>query len=233
MIIAVLVCLFGFFDLSLSQCDTKVTSNGFQYDLSSIQTVSGTDPDKTSGWVYTVNPCKALPMTCDVCQQSASYCQQSRDQRFTFCIGTLASATYNGASDGKSLTITFAAPQTGDPPVVREGKLIITCDPAAATPQKVDIHDPVDVKSYAIRYNSAAACGTSAMSGGTIFLIIFFSAIALYFLVGIAVMAGVKGQRGKEMVPNLEFWVSVPGLIQDGATFTIGKIKGLAGGGSA
>jgi len=228
MIIAVLVCLFAFCDISLAADCKSIVSNGFTYDLSSAQTVSGSDPDKTSGWVYTVNPCTPLPMTCDICTTTAGYCQQSRDQRFTFCIGSVSSNSFTGASDGKSITVNFQAPPTTDG-TVREGKLIITCDPGAATPQKVDIHDPVDVKSYAIRYNSIAGCGTSAISGGSIFLIIFFSAFALYFLIGIAVMAGVKGQRGKEMVPNVEFWISVPGLIQDGATFTISKIKGLAG----
>jgi len=232
MIITVLACLFAVIDISLAADCKNIISNGYSYDLSmlSTQPVSGSDPDKpTSGWVYSVNPCAPLQMNCDICTTNAGYCQQSRDQRFTFCVGTLASATFNGASDGKSITVNFQAPPTADQ-TVREGRLIISCDPAAATPQKIDIHDPVDVKSYTVKYASAAGCGNSAISGGSIFLIIFFSAFALYFLVGIAVMAGVKGQRGKEMVPNIEFWVMVPGLIQDGATFTISKIKGLSGG---
>lgn len=69
---------------------------------------------------------------------------------------------------------------------------------------------------------STAAPGTTAkptieegLSTGSILLIIFFVALILYLLGGI-IWNHVQGIRGIEMIPNIEFWRSLPGYIVDG-----------------
>jgi len=137
-------------------CREAVTTNGYTYDLVRIQTVSGSG--KVPEWyVYYVNPCNPLPMDCDVCGLNAGYCQQLRDKRFTFCVGTLPAKAYNGASDGKSLNITFVSlPENG---IVRSGILTINCDPNALTPQNINFHDPITIYDYRISYSLISGCG--------------------------------------------------------------------------
>ena len=52
------------------------------------------------------------------------------------------------------------------------------------------------------------------MSGGTIFIIIFFVALVVYFLVGVVVKWRVYNATGVELIPNTELWLGLPGLIR-------------------
>lgn len=74
--------------------------------------------------------------------------------------------------------------------------------------------------------------GEGGMSGGTIVLIILIVVIPVYIIGGCIFM---RKQRGTstmaESCPHNEFWFALPGLVKDGCLFTVGKIKGLGGGG--
>jgi hypothetical protein len=52
------------------------------------------------------------------------------------------------------------------------------------------------------------------MTGGTIFLIIFFVSVAVYLLVGVVVKWRVYSASGVELIPNTELWLGLPGLIR-------------------
>lgn len=61
----------------------------------------------------------------------------------------------------------------------------------------------------------------------------FFVFCPIYFGGGAFYNFKVKGKRGAEMVPNLEFWQSLPGLVKDGCKFSwaqtqvfIAKLRG-------
>lgn len=54
----------------------------------------------------------------------------------------------------------------------------------------------------------------SKPSTGTVLLIMFFISLLSYFLVGVTVNALYLGARGVEMIPNLDFWRSLPGLVR-------------------
>jgi hypothetical protein len=49
--------------------------------------------------------------------------------------------------------------------------------------------------------------------------------LTVYLLAGVSYNK-FKGESGVELVPNISFWREFPGLVQDGFTFTIGKIRG-------
>eukprot|EP01059_Diplonema_ambulator_P035790 TRINITY_DN858_c0_g1_i8.p2 TRINITY_DN858_c0_g1~~TRINITY_DN858_c0_g1_i8.p2 ORF type:complete len:188 (+),score=51.10 TRINITY_DN858_c0_g1_i8:51-614(+) len=66
----------------------------------------------------------------------------------------------------------------------------------------------------------------SGISGGAIFLIVFFVGFAVYFAAGMAYMHKAKGATGVEMVPHLEFWKDLPNLMKDGAFFIKNKVTG-------
>eukprot|EP00300_Choanocystis_sp_HF-7_P023904 c25292_g1_i1.p1 GENE.c25292_g1_i1~~c25292_g1_i1.p1 ORF type:complete len:268 (+),score=46.02 c25292_g1_i1:67-870(+) len=67
------------------------------------------------------------------------------------------------------------------------------------------------------------------ISGGSVILILFFVGLFLYFTVGMAYKALVVGSRGIEMVPNIGFWRSLPGLVLDGVNFVVSCGKNRPG----
>jgi len=193
--------------------------------------VAGSDPQdqNPNKYIYSVDLCSPIPFACDTCTTDSGYCQQSTDKKWTFCVGKYSTASFVGQDGGKGVQIYYTSPP-GNDGLVRKGTVTVNCNPNAKTPQNVDIHNPVNVNSYQISFDSAAGCaGGGGLSGGSIFLIILIPGIALYFFGGMLYLGALKGNRGKEMVPNIEFWVTVPGLVQDGITFTITKVKGFMG----
>lgn len=69
----------------------------------------------------------------------------------------------------------------------------------------------------------------SGLSTGSILLILFFVFLILYLVGGIIYKKIVNGAQGKELIPNIEFWTSLPGLVLDGCAFVCnccGKRKG-------
>jgi len=60
---------------------------------------------------------------------------------------------------------------------------------------------------------------------GSYILIIGVSVLALYIIVGMIWNRTKNQYTGLDLIPNYQFWRSVPGLVQDGITYTIIKIK--------
>ncbi|KYQ90524.1 hypothetical protein DLAC_11762 [Tieghemostelium lacteum] len=63
------------------------------------------------------------------------------------------------------------------------------------------------------------------LSGGDVFLIIFFCGFGAYFILG-AVILAIKGHRGKDLIVNKHFWHSFFSLVGDGFGFIKSKITG-------
>jgi len=49
----------------------------------------------------------------------------------------------------------------------------------------------------------------------------------VYFVSGFAYKSLVKGTRGIESIPHVDYWRDLPGLMADGFRFTFAKIRGL------
>jgi len=208
-------------------------NDGSVYDLTGLPTITGVDPNDNFKWSYSVNLCSPLPIACDVCLMDAGYCQVSPSRQTIFCVGSASQPpiSFAGLDGGKGVVATFTSPADKGG-TVRKGLVTVNCNSEASQPQNIKIHNPNDPTGYTISFDHALGCGTGgggALSGGSIFLILLFAGLAGYFLAGVIFLGAVKGQRGKEMIPNLGFWTLVPGLIQDGATFSIKKIKGMVG----
>lgn len=57
------------------------------------------------------------------------------------------------------------------------------------------------------------------LSTGSIFCVIFFVTAMTYFIGGGLIMYFARGARGVEVIPNFEFWASIPGLVKVRALF--------------
>jgi len=66
--------------------------------------------------------------------------------------------------------------------------------------------------------------GSGRLSGGSIFLIIFFVFGFVYFAGGCIFRRVSYGVGGMEACPNHEFWQSLPGLVSDGAKYVFNTI---------
>eukprot|EP01064_Diplonema_japonicum_P025384 TRINITY_DN3678_c0_g2_i1.p1 TRINITY_DN3678_c0_g2~~TRINITY_DN3678_c0_g2_i1.p1 ORF type:complete len:189 (+),score=37.86 TRINITY_DN3678_c0_g2_i1:54-620(+) len=71
-----------------------------------------------------------------------------------------------------------------------------------------------------------SSSSSDGISGGAIFLIIFFVGFAVYMAAGMAYMFKVKGESGVNIIPHVEFWKDLPNLMKDGALFIKNKVTG-------
>ncbi|KJE91000.1 hypothetical protein CAOG_02209 [Capsaspora owczarzaki ATCC 30864] len=199
----------------------------------SIPGVSSTGgPD---GYNYLYNFCPGLGKAVGSCAATDLVCQQSTGGS-TYVIGTNFMSTTDGTN---SNTVEFKSTDASP----RCTRVIFNCDPntkgepvTAATEQK-----PADLgclATYTMAFTHACFCpgstcnynpgggggdsGSSGLSGGSILLIIFFPTVFAYLVGGMIFKRTRSGASGVEMVPNIDFWREVPGLIKasDGFKFT-------------
>jgi len=123
--------------------------------------------------------------------------------------------------------------------IVRVTTIVLSCDQSTEYTFISLIESLLPKCQYTISANTKYACPIAAgasgkpagggLSGGSIFLIIFFTVSATYLLVGIVVKWRVYNATGVEMIPNTEFWVGLPGLVRDGIIFVKNKVTGAEG----
>eukprot|EP01084_Bolivina_argentea_P085734 154959_1 len=112
----------------------------------------------------------------------------------------------------------------------------LVCD--SSTDGRVMGMDEPRTCEYVMTINTRYACGVVAcssddgISGGSVFLIIFFSGFFLYFVVGYLVMAFTKNKEGgvadfSNNIPQKAFWCMLPSLVLAGCMFSKDFIVGL------
>ncbi|KAK7863225.1 hypothetical protein R5R35_001439 [Gryllus longicercus] len=88
--------------------------------------------------------------------------------------------------------------------------------------------------NYELLLNSPSACRQRVyvkteppdqpqghLSTGSVLVIMFIVFSSLYFVGGALVLKLLRGAEGREMIPNYDFWVSLPGLVKEGFLFTL------------
>ncbi|XP_014673518.1 PREDICTED: cation-dependent mannose-6-phosphate receptor-like [Priapulus caudatus] len=108
----------------------------------------------------------------------------------------------------------------------REAHIMIICDQHQTEPVLTVLDENRDkdtncyylfeISSSEVCNNEQAPSDSQGLSGGSIFVIIFFTVVGIYLLVGISYQRFVMGARGMEQMPNLSFWQSLGNLIADG-----------------
>ncbi|XP_076436565.1 uncharacterized protein LOC143276063 [Babylonia areolata] len=225
----------GSFSLSSQSCRkidacSCLLSNGDLVDLH----FSGRSEDgvpvfhyQSSPWsdYFKYSPCKGL--ACGDHLTDASLCIDDSIQRPSVELGTLSSAQF--LVTGENITLIYESNDTG-----RTVTSQVSLQCSHSREQFVLDSNTSSVYNFTLYSHCGCPglCGrsshpTTGMSAGTVLLLIFFSALFLYFGIGCLfrrVMYRVEGCA--EMVPHRGFWFSLPSLIKDGYLFFISPCIG-------
>jgi len=217
-----------------AQCKCKMPS-GNTYDISrlpaTIQQVS--DPNSVPTFYYYYKPCTALPSTsCGGLSSTSAVCQEIRwSPGFSEWtpVGDFKSDCSNWAENvpGNGVLVTF-----------RRGLDTLSdvnfiCGTSSTTPLRFVREQPIG--QYHFEWTTSFACpvggggggDSGGLSWGWILIIIFCCLVVVYLVGGVLVNRFWRQQSGWDMIPQREFWISVPGLVWDGLKFTWKTINAL------
>lgn len=161
--------------------------------------------NSTKDGSYAYDPCVPIATLpgCDnaaVCETTSSRTNQS--------LGDLTSAKYKGDPLEKTLSVVYT-----DKASSRTAEVELRCGPL-----KLLLRSKDGLK-YIFTMNSPNLCVTSGLSPGSILLIIFFVLVLIYIIGGMLYLRFAHGARGKEQIPNYDFWEDFPLLVRDGVVF--------------
>jgi len=149
--------------------------------------------------------------------------------------------TFNYLPDAGELQLSMA---DGDYPGCAPGKhrnvtisMHCSTDKNEVLPKVQPVMEIADNCTYYVRMTSVAACPTAigpgngggggGLSGGSVFIIVVIVVTVVYFAAGFAYKSLVKGTRGVESIPHVDYWRDLPGLVADGFRFVFAKIRGI------
>jgi len=211
-----------------AQCKCKLPS-GNTYDLSrlpsSILTVS--DPNSVPTFYYNYKPCSALPATsCGGLSSTSAVCQEIR--------WSPGFSEWNPVGDYTSDCSGWTEPSPGTGVLVTFHRgsdtlsdINFICGSSSSTTLKFVREQPIG--QYHFEWVTSFACPTAGGGGGDdsgglswgwILIIIFCCLVVVYLVGGVLVNRFWRQQSGWDMIPQREFWMSVPGLVWDGMKYT-------------
>ncbi|KAL4222547.1 hypothetical protein ACF0H5_018586 [Mactra antiquata] len=230
-VIISLYCLFSIVSLTsgedclkIDQCSCKTSQGAVDlHPLANDQenprfTVVG------GGYTYDYEPCKELTKPCATKTSGVAVCQRNTDN--SYIAGDVDSATFSGVPFGNSrLNLTYTSENGG---VLRKSVFHIVCVTTESGKLVSVKEDPPGSGVYLFELQTKYAClspitpdnNKKHISTGSVLLIIFFVLITVYLVGGILFMKFFAGAQGVELIPNYEFWSSLPGYIKDGCMFT-------------
>lgn len=218
------------------QCSCQFDDGSGTVDITSLGNTDQTpkfkdvlvDQDQT---YYSYNPCGGF--TEGDCSDAAA-CAISQDKTQSEQIGDASLAKTSFKFDSGNVQVSY----TSGSGVISLTEVILQCDQSACEP-KFEPQGRVSQGNFLMQLTTICACpnecdksgaakcrsgGSSGLGGGSILLIIFFSLLFVYLIVGALIMKFVKKAEGKEVIPNIGFWTAVPSHIKGGIMFTFAKI---------
>eukprot|EP00118_Oscarella_pearsei_P004255 m.17913 g.17913 ORF g.17913 m.17913 type:complete len:248 (+) comp27565_c0_seq3:34-777(+) len=167
-------------------------------------------------WYYDYNPCANFSN--DFCS-NAAICQMSANSSdgTGFNCGTADTSFGNTVDDGKLYIDYTGGDAVGN--TSRMSRVICICENEEEG--VLEAFGDGGTLQYDFTLTSKYCClvAVNGISPGSILLILFFSALFLYIVVGILVMKFGRGAEGKEVIPNISFWFGLPGLVKTGVLF--------------
>ncbi|XP_063385176.1 uncharacterized protein LOC134671295 [Cydia fagiglandana] len=98
----------------------------------------------------------------------------------------------------------------------------------AETDDQFYVKDTTEPDQIELAFFSRNACLRqieSSRSVGSTLLIIFFSFVIFYLVLGVCTKKFLMGATGIEVIPNLMFWTELPNLVKDGWAFALNGFK--------
>jgi len=211
----------------LSTCSAKL-DNGKIVDLKSLDNSQNpmvaqntVDPDYT----YTFNPCSPIACTSGVPPKAVA-CQKSIDGQFIYTLGDQQQPKLS--LDNGDLNFEWSTSSSS-----RKTSVLCKCGKSTSL---TFIREGSGSSTYYFSLTAKACCtdgsgggGGGGLSFGSILLIIGFTLAIVYAIAGVMFQKFVRKSEGKDLIPNAEFWTSLPGLTKDGVMFGVSKIRGSKG----
>jgi len=232
--------LFIFILLSHSNCQTVFYSCSWQNpstgDAYSLTPLMNNNTDYflavtgTSSWNVWINVCRQLVSL--LCGANVAACQQwdPSTPAGKASLGAASSVQWvplvrTTTAGQKGATAKFSAGTGG-----RSFEIDFQCDEKAGLGSpEFEVETPS--KFYNFKWASQYACPTNrpagpSISGGFIFLLIVLFCMIAYIVGGIIFNKVKRQAHGLELIPNFEFWTSLPGLVKDGVMFIVNSVRG-------
>ncbi|XP_067934753.1 uncharacterized protein [Watersipora subatra] len=193
---------------------------------------SSNSSDSKDLYTYYVNPCKLLlePTSLDVNCDKSSLCQKDvpYDDKSSqwYPIGSYT-IEYTGVPN-RDLQFHYGSQLFEG--VYRGSVINIVCDedqPVETLTFDGEHKLNEEVTEFSFTLRGDACCPikhggpNTALSAGSILLILFFVLLVVYFCGGMLFNKIGRGYTGVEIIPNYEFWSDLPKLVMDGWKFTI------------
>lgn len=239
----VLFALWFTFASGFDKCKTSV--EGVDYDFTALAAyiqanypnyyITGSDGNK-----YFYLPCQAQsnPNCKDkVPGQQPAACQQDQGGAW-HSLGNWDSITYNPLTGGGKGAILSASGGDGNPS--RKMEINYICDSSAGFGELKFMNEVSN--DYSFEWRSTCVCPGACskhggdgggdgpeISGGWIFIIILISCIVLYLVGGVLYNKFKNHATGIELIPNVAFWIALPGLVKDGHLYIYKKCRSLCG----
>ncbi|XP_003386100.1 PREDICTED: uncharacterized protein LOC100636408 [Amphimedon queenslandica] len=220
------LCLVSFLiDFSSATNCTKVsgkacqaTCNGKKYDLSHVTKSAKNITDSDDGYYYLVNFCEQVK-----CGQNngVAICQ-GKGIRY-FSLGTIDSAFWTTSDSSGDFNVTIHGTTQGDG-TVRTAIIMFT----SGKKNSIDFNGEGQGANQNTYYFTGTYHGGSESIAGAIgwvLISVALVALVIYFIAGILFMYIVKGARGLEVIPNVNFWKSLPLLIVEGCLFVVSPCR--------
>ncbi|XP_065845837.1 cation-dependent mannose-6-phosphate receptor-like [Oscarella lobularis] len=215
-----------------SQCKTMGTckcryGNNTMIDLTPLNGAGKPRFNVSDGsFYYAVDLCSEFHAK--FCENGASVCQTKLDYSDGWVCGRIDGSDFTLSIDNETETLYY---DLNDGDQSRKSRITLVCDESEEGTMQA--FGDAGTLSYNFKLTSKYACPvhfSSGLSGGSYLLIIFFSLVVTYFVVGILVMKFGKKAEGKEIIPNSGLWLSIPSLVKEGVVFLWHKIRGNGNG---
>lgn len=230
--IYVLVCISSVICSCLCKGDTPVCHwdvSGHYPKVIDLKAVLNDNDNRTFTTITTFNnsslrfyynPCYYLNNVSDICSRSA-LCVEHIDTSMYQDIGDFDNVRlYSDYADGYIRIHYKASQKTAQ--YDQGSTIIMTCSESNSPLFKFKTDNG---EVYIFTMASRRFCRIN-ISTGTIMCLTFLSFLMSYLVVGMLYKRAVLGASGIDLIPNISFWTTLPGLIKDGYLFFISPCTG-------
>ncbi|XP_059062237.1 uncharacterized protein LOC131855038 [Achroia grisella] len=196
--------------------------NGLQYRMETFYFHPCTDfkitPDDSEPKDNVTNYCLDPVALCD---HTYTLEKNAITNTFTMTGNIYANIGYSNktifSNDGRSIIYNNAASNT---------TVLLIC---SQVDDRLYIHSLDDPHEMVLAFYSRDAClkqiEQPGRSVGSTLLIVFFSLVIFYLVLGVCTKKFLMGATGIEVIPNLAFWTDLPNLVREGWAFAINGFK--------